>query len=624
MNHKKNWLIISISLIFIIYFFITTTPKTKIRKLVDSNAESLIRCADGPNYLISYYTKGGNPIFDTFINRDYVRPLIEIKKGGKKSDYIGYYIERLAINFIFFSLAIIIIIFWIIFSCCICNPKCCFIEKKGERCFTFISFIISIICLMGCLSCSISGFFFAHKYEYYLNGAICGFERIYYNIKDGQVKENGENWLGFSKISNALEEIYSLNLPPNDYNQFDFQIGEDDPIGNSDFKNKIIDIIQTGDSKAKEYITNITNEMKEKFNNYIKINKNLTKSLGEIKNEKDNLIVAKDSIKDVEKNIISYYNDIMKNYEYYRKVFKGIGFYSILVIYSILLVISFGCTLFLFLYFFFNSNKNFLLFNQIFWHLLIFFSIILFIYVGIFGMISMGVNDMMAYIKYVFGKENIKKDKIVIWKYYEFINSCLYSNKSLIEYYDIEYYNSSYSAYKFLKNSKTTINEAKIESIEKAKKETEGIINEKFNQLDKIFKKMKKEICDKIELIENKLNPIYSSVENTLSLKTNSLNLFYFMDCSFLKYDLEMSYIMAYDFQNKVNILFIITIVAAFCSIIGVIFMLITILRRKDKIYVIDDGDSEHSSNSIKENLNEKNKNLFIENGNNENDKNEI
>ena len=96
------------------------------------------------------------------------------------------------------------------------------------------------------------------------------------------------------------------------------------------------------------------------------------------------------------------------------------------------------------------------------------------------------------------------------------------------------------------------------------------------------------------------------------------------MDCSFLKYDLEMSYIMAYDFQNKVNILFIITIVAAFCSIIGVIFMLITILRRKDKIYDDDDGDSEHSSNSIKENLNEKNKNLFIENGNNENDKNEI
>ena len=121
MNHKKNWLIFTISLILIIYFSKITISKIEIRKLIDSNAESLNRCADGPNYLISYYTKGGNQTFDTFINRDYVRPIIEISKGGKKSDYIGYYIERLAINFIYFSFAILIIIFWIIFSFCLCK-----------------------------------------------------------------------------------------------------------------------------------------------------------------------------------------------------------------------------------------------------------------------------------------------------------------------------------------------------------------------------------------------------------------------------------------------------------------------------------------------------------------------
>ena len=85
-----------------------------------------------------------------------------------------------------------------------------------------------------------------------------------------------------------------------------------------------------------------------------------------------------------------------------------------------------------------------------------------------------------------------------------------------------------------------------------------------------------------------------------------------------------MSYIIAYDFQDKVDRLFIITICAAFFSIIGVFFMLMTILRRKDTNYNdYDDNDnnSENSSNSIKENLNEKSKDLLIENGNKKIDK---
>ena len=133
MNHKKNWLIFTISLILIIYFSKITISKIEIRKLIDSNAESLNRCADGPNYLISYYTKGGNQTFDTFINRDYVRPIIEISKGGKKSDYIGYYIERLAINFIYFSFAILIIIFGLFFLFVYVNLNVVLLKKKVKK-----------------------------------------------------------------------------------------------------------------------------------------------------------------------------------------------------------------------------------------------------------------------------------------------------------------------------------------------------------------------------------------------------------------------------------------------------------------------------------------------------------
>ena len=619
MNHKKNWLIFTISLILIIYFSKITISKIEIRKLIDSNAESLNRCADGPNYLISYYTKGGNQTFDTFINRDYVRPIIEISKGGKKSDYIGYYIERLAINFIYFSFAILIIIFWIIFSFCLCKPKCCFIEKKGEKNITFISFIISIIFFMGCLACSISAFVYAHKFENYLDGAICGVERIYYNMKDGQIKEKGENWLGLTKIPTILEQISQLDFSSINVDSFDFSQDLED------YNNSIKEINKECGELEKGYVTNITNEVDGKINNYFIINENLINSLKGLNNEKDNLDIAKNSISNIGNNILSFYNDIMKNYEYYRKVFKGIGFYFTLVIYSILLIVSVGCTLFLFLYYFLNSNKFFLLITQIFWHLLIFLSIILFILVGFFGILSMGVNDGMAYIKYVFGKENLKNDKIVIRKYYEFINTCLYDDKGLIGYYDIENYNSTYSYYKILKINKTIIKEIKINAIEKAINDlkAQGLeLNKKFVKLNETFKKTMEKIFNRIENnIEGELNSKYSSLENTLSLNLNSTYFFHFMDCSFLKYDLEMSYIIAYDFQDKVDRLFIITIFAAFFSIIAVIFMLMTILRKKDKMYD-DDNNSENSSNSIKENLNEKKKDFFIENENI--DKNEV
>ena len=76
------------------------------------------------------------------------------------------------------------------------------------------------------------------------------------------------------------------------------------------------------------------------------------------------------------------------------------------------------------------------------------------------------------------------------------------------------------------------------------------------------------------------------------------------MDCSFLKYDLEMSYIILYDFQNKVYCLFIITVCAAFFSITSVVFMIMAILRKKESYdKEEEDEENEDSFGSMKKKL---------------------
>ena len=600
--HKKNYFIFSIFLFLLIYYTSNLKAKNQKRKLIDTNSQSLNRCADGPTYLISYYTKGGTKTFDTFINRDYVRPLLEIAKGGKYSDYIGYYIERLAIYFVFIAFAIIIIIFWIIFSCCWCEPSCCFVEKRGEKFITILSFIISIIFSLGCIACSISGFVYAHRYSNYLDGATCGIERIYYDMKDGQIKENNEKWFGFSKIIPVLEEVEGLDFSQINYEELNFNIGEDDTIGNQEF-NEIINKLK---AKNISIVNSIRNEVKDKLSIYIQENKDLIKALENINSEKDkpNFDEIKSELNIVDKNFISYKDIVMVNYEKYRKIMNGIGFYLTLVIYSVLLVICFGCLLFLILYFIYQKNY-FILFSQIFWHLLIFLSIVLFILVAFFGMLGYGVNDGIAYIKYVFGKENINNSKVIVINNFKtFINQCLNEENALVNNYGLKNYYSVYYNYKSLYKQQSSISKIKIQSIENFTGDDSSVV-EMIKSLNDKFKEMLIEMNNTIKTIDENLTSIYQNIEKSLSLKKKSTtNFFYFMDCSFLKYDLEMSYIILYDFQNKVYCLFIITVCAAFFSITSVVFMIMAILRKKESYdKEEEDEENEDSFGSMKKKL---------------------
>ena len=294
----------------------------------------------------------------------------------------------------------------------------------------------------------------------------------------------------------------------------------------------------------------------------------------------------------------------MVNYEKYRKIMNGIGFYLTLVIYSVLLVICFGCLLFLILYFIYQKNY-FILFSQIFWHLLIFLSIVLFILVAFFGMLGYGVNDGIAYIKYVFGKENINNSKVIVINNFKtFINQCLNEENALVNNYGLKNYYSVYYNYKSLYKQQSLISKIKIQSIENFTGDDSSVV-EMIKSLNDKFKEMLIEMNNTIKTIDENLTSKYQNIEKILSLKKKSTtNFFYFMDCSFLKYDLEMSYIILYDFQNKVYCLFIITVCAAFFSITSVVFMIMAILRKKESYdKEEEDEENEDSFGSMKKKL---------------------
>ena len=70
--------------------------------------------------------------------------------------------------------------------------------------------MLSFIFFCGIFACCVSGLFTAHRYGYSLNGARCAYERIYYDLKNGQLKLDSPRFDGLNQIETYLTELSKL------------------------------------------------------------------------------------------------------------------------------------------------------------------------------------------------------------------------------------------------------------------------------------------------------------------------------------------------------------------------------------------------------------------------------
>ena len=58
------------------------------------------------------------------------------------------------------------------------------------------------------LACCISACVTVNRFGFALDGALCSLDRIYYDFKNGELKDTYPKWIGFEDL-NQYQEIYS-------------------------------------------------------------------------------------------------------------------------------------------------------------------------------------------------------------------------------------------------------------------------------------------------------------------------------------------------------------------------------------------------------------------------------
>ena len=118
----------------------------------------------------------------------------------------GNYRDRVGLFFIFVGCAGISIIVWIFNWVCWLNQCCCcdFLHNPVNK---RIAWWMSFSFLLSILACCISAFVSVNRFGFALNGAMCAFDRIYYDIRNGQLKEKGERWEGLDITRGNLDNI---------------------------------------------------------------------------------------------------------------------------------------------------------------------------------------------------------------------------------------------------------------------------------------------------------------------------------------------------------------------------------------------------------------------------------
>ena len=146
------------------------------------------------------------------IYTDNARPLINIAiNKGNIGDNKSEYFDRLAPYFIFVVIAGISLLVWLFLWICWANQCCCcdFLHSKQYR---LLAFWIAIVFYFGMIACCISGYVFVYRFKIDLAGATCAFEKLYWDMKEGQLREEYPKWDGLDSIGEKLNTLSEFIL----------------------------------------------------------------------------------------------------------------------------------------------------------------------------------------------------------------------------------------------------------------------------------------------------------------------------------------------------------------------------------------------------------------------------
>ena len=245
----------------------------------------------------------------------------------------------------------------------------------------------------------------------------------------------------------------------------------------------------------------------------------------------------------------------MKEFDHYATTGKAGLIVTTKIYYSIFIIVVFFAGVCMILYACLKRQGHLLIFMHIIWNLLRFFIVSFFLYGTAYGIFFLVLRDVVTYVDYVFGQENLNDKRYLLPSESgsEFINFCLWENNTnFISTLD---YSLRTSLNDFFTNYKEFMN------LNPDKYNNDGVLRMK----GKII-----EITNEIK--ENMTEEVFNELVGRTVEKGG---LYGSLDCGFLKDDLNQLKRAIYDGSVESRILCAVSLCSAFFGAVSVYFFLL-------------------------------------------------
>ena len=338
----------------------------------------------------------------TFSEND--KQLINFFKDYSVSTFASY-IKYLLLRYSLFIVAdFILIVFWIFYCFCCCNPFCCC--RRGKGCCRKFSFMICILLFIGLIAAGVIGLFFGYPLKRNVIETSCSSFKLFEHFKYGfgDDYENSKGWAGLNNIYNILM----------DSREIIFEIQNDD------------ELIKTYDENCK--INN--NDVCTIFKKGVDIIRNTQDYydvlLESINYSKDSILEYEEGLNDLENKYLNDAYSFLNDY-----ILKYCQLYILLFI----LVIAFGILGLLFLSAYVHKCQCIKCFYIILWNIEEIFIIIIVLIGVALGLLSVLSQNIIAVIQYSTTPENLNNSNPIVFNenISDIVNECFNEKGNLSE-----------------------------------------------------------------------------------------------------------------------------------------------------------------------------------------------
>ena len=554
------------------------------------------------------------------------------------------------------------IVGWVFNWICWKKSFCCFKVYHNpiiQRVFWWFSF--SFLC--GLIAAAISGIVTTFRFGKMVRSVQCSYERVYYDLKNGQLKDSLPRWEGLDNITKKVQNSIDIIKKTNDFLIYD---GEWDYMGGDyiltgmyptyfiNITKNIIDNCRIRREKSLkcnfEKISDTSTEVGKflyevdkkmtNINNKAQNLNNILKGFTEYSTEyQTELGKAEKSFTEISEDLKTYKDNFLNKIEHYVNVAKGCGYYLNMTYLFLICGISvFGIILLMGYTYIIDQSKISIIMHVV-WNLIKFFGFSYFMYGAAYGMLFMGSRDAIGYNMYLFGDNLNKNTKTYLLPNKtskDFLYFCLNKEKAIFKAgmdNSLSKLNQFYTSYNNLlselKNAQDFGNPnirlglRRLDSTESELKEENidsiDFSTDEFNVAN-LMDTALLEFNNMINNLNNKITTLKEINANSGDSNSNQLEILNgefldSFDCGFLKNDVSMIYNTLYDLSIECRILCAISCCIAFFGEIVVNSYLLTMFHYNNKEFGEKRGRSGSGSKKKppKQNVEVSSRNQFLD-----------